>query len=70
MEFEEQPLSPGQLQTIKGKNKALWLNEGHLCGSDGMVDIADLKSADCEVVRVRIPLPAPSIFNDGGLCYG
>lgn len=26
-----------------------------------MVDIADLKSADREVVRVRIPLPAPLI---------
>ena len=24
-----------------------------------MVDIADLKSAGCEAVRVRIPLPAP-----------
>ena len=29
-------LSPGQLQTIKGKNKALWLNEGRLCAGGGI----------------------------------
>ena len=39
-------LSPGQLQTLKGKNKALWLNEGHLCADGGTVDTGVLKTPD------------------------
>ena len=36
--------SPGQLKTIKGKNKALWLNEGQIYVT--MVELADTRDFD------------------------